>query len=104
MLDDVKNLLGITDTDRDSLLNTIIRMTQSRLKILIAADDIPERLEYIITEVTVARFNRIGSEGTSSHTVAGESMSFTDDDFQPYADDIQAYLSSTSAKAKVVFL
>ena len=104
MLEDVKSLLGITDTDRDSLLNIILKMTQARLKVLLASDTIPEALGYIVTEVTVARFNRIGSEGTASHSVAGETMSFTDDDFTKYQDDIQAYLGSASASTVVRFL
>ena len=32
-------------------------------------------------DVSVIRFNKIGSEGLSSHTVEGESLSFAEDDF-----------------------
>lgn len=104
MLEDVKSLLGITGTDRDDLLNVILKMTQARLKVLLASDTIPEALGYIVTEVTVARFNRIGSEGTASHSVAGETMRFTDDDFTKYQDDIQAYLGIASVSTVVRFL
>ena len=52
----------------------------------------PAELEYIIVEVAIIRFNRIGSEGISSHSVEGESQTFTDNDFKSYSNDIQAYL------------
>ena len=73
---------------------------------LLGGLDVPESLNYVVTEVSVKRFNRIGSEGITSHTVEGESMSFTDNDFAEFAGDIQAYLDSVAAakKGKVRFL
>lgn len=92
-LDKVKSLLG-NPTDVDDKLNTIIELTESRFKILINTDTIPDNLDYVVTEVSIKRFNRIGSEGLSSHSVEGESLSFSDDDFSQYKPDIRAYLES----------
>ena len=61
VLNDVKLLLGL-QTD-DEKLDTIVRLTESRLKALLSVQIIPDELEYIITEVSIKRFNRIGSEG-----------------------------------------
>jgi hypothetical protein len=58
---------------------------------LIGTAQVPDALDYVLTEVTVRRFNRIGSEGMNSHSVEGETISFEDDDFDAYADDIQAW-------------
>ena len=91
-LEKIKSLLGLKDTDSDELLNTIIDLTESRLKSKIGEDTVPESLSYIVVEVSVARFNRVGSEGLTSHGVEGESMSFSDDDFSTYENDIQAYI------------
>ena len=106
MLEEIKTILGIADNALDSQLNIIIANTNARLKMLLGGLDVPEILNYVVTEVSVKRFNRIGSEGITSHTVEGESMSFTDDDFAEFAGDIQAYLDSVSAakKGKVRFL
>lgn len=106
MLDEIKIILGIADNALDSQLNIIIANTKARLKMLLGGLDVPESLNYVIAEVSVKRFNRIGSEGITSHTVEGESMSFTDDDFAEFAGDIQAYLDSVAAakKGKVRFL
>lgn len=105
-LDEVKVLLDIDGTDRDELLGEIISLTESRLRSLISADEVPDSLDYITVEVTVRRFNRIGSEGASSHTVEGETMTWTDDDFAPFMDDIQRYrdANASSAGRKAVFL
>ena len=106
MLEEIKIILGIADNALDSQLNIIIANTTARLKMLLGGLDVPENLNYVVTEVSVKRFNRIGSEGITSHTVEGESMSFTDDDFAEFAGDIQAYLDSVaeSKKGKVRFL
>ena len=106
MLEEIKTILGIADKALDSKLNIIISNTNARLKMLLGGLDVPESLNYVVTEVSVKRFNRIGSEGITSHTVEGESMSFTDNDFAEFAGDIQAYLDSVAAakKGKVRFL
>lgn len=102
MLKELKILLGISeeDTSQDPKLNLILSSVRSRLKALLGGLEPPEELEYIINDVAVIRFNRIGSEGLSAHTVEGESQSFTTDDFAAYKDDIQAYLDG-QADAKV---
>ena len=106
MLEEIKTILGIADNALDSKLKIIIATTKARLKMLLGGLDVPENLNYVVTEVSVKRFNRIGSEGITSHTVEGESMSFTDDDFAEFAGDIQAYLDSVASakKGKVRFL
>ena len=108
MLEDVKELLGIqeNDTAMDTRLGIIISATTKRLKVLLGGLDVPDDLNYIVTDVSIMRFNRIGSEGLSSHPVDGESLSFSNNDFEPYMDDIQSYLNAQkeATKGKVRFL
>ena len=98
MLDNLKLLLGFDieteDSDLDSKLCLIISNTTARLKILLGGIDPPKELEHIILEVSIIRYNKIGSEGLSSHTVEGESLSFSEDDFEPFSAEIQAFLDS----------
>lgn len=105
VLDDIKKLLGDLE-GRDGLLEVIVSLTQHRLETLLGVGEVPDELEYIVTEVSVARFNKIGSEGISSHTVEGESMSFSSNDFEPYTDDIEAWRLSNkeSRTGRVRFL
>lgn len=110
MLDNLKLLLGFDieteDSDLDSKLCLIISNTTARLKILLGGIDPPEELEHIILEVSVIRYNKIGSEGLSSHTVEGESLSFSEDDFEPFYAEIQAFLDSQkdATRGKLRFL
>lgn len=107
MLEQIKSLLGLADdSSRDDLLNTIINLTTARLSLLLGGIEPPDTLDHIVIEVSVARFNRIGSEGLSSHSVEGESLSFTENDFDPFLNEIQAFLDSqkTNTRGRVRFI
>lgn len=106
MLANFKMMLGIADTDKDDLLKLILSMTTARLKVLIGGIDPPDTLDHIILDVAIIRYNRIGSEGMSSHSVEGESNTFTDDDFSGFADEIQAFLDARkdTTRGKVRFI
>lgn len=108
MLNNLKLMLGIAldDASRDNLLNLIIVAARNRLKMLLGGVEPPESLDYMVYEVAVRRFNRIGSEGMTSHTVEGESISFSENDFAGFEDDIQAFLDTQkeNARGRVKFL
>lgn len=107
MLETLKMLLGFADdSSRDELLNKLLDLATARLKLLLGGIEPPDELEHIIIEVAVARFNKIGSEGLSSHSVEGESLSFANDDFAPFSSEIQAFLDSKkeSSRGKVRFI
>ncbi len=94
VLDDVKLLLDISDedTDMDKKLELIIKNAEwqvlsylpSRLK------EVPDMLSYIVCELSVTRFNRLGNEGMSSYSQEGESITYGDD-ISPYLSAIQAW-------------
>lgn len=110
MLENLKMMLGFSaedvDEERDSRLRLILSNTTARLKLLLGGIEPPEDMDHIILEVAIIRFNRIGSEGMSSHSIEGESLAFSADDFSGYMDEIQAYLENQkeSARGKVRFL
>ena len=110
MLENLKLMLGFSaddvDETRDGRLRLILSNTTARLKLLLGGIEPPEEMDHIILEVAIIRFNRIGSEGTSSHSIEGESMSFADNDFNGFMDEIQAYLDTQkeSTRGKVRFL
>lgn len=100
----VETLIGISNDERQVQIRTLV---EARLKNLLGgADDIPEELVYIVDEVCIARFNMLGSEGYATHNVEGESISWSEDLFAPYMDDIQTWLDAqngTGSKAQVKF-
>lgn len=105
ILENVKVLLGNPD-GIDDKLNVIIELTQNRLLNLLSVKEMPKELEYIVIEVSIIRFNKIGSEGVSSHSIEGESMAFNDNDFDSYSDDIRSWLNAQKdlKKGSVHFL
>ena len=110
MLSNLIILLGLNESELDdameSKLNLIISGATARLKLLLGGAEPPEEMDHIILDVSAARFNRIGSEGLTGHTVEGESLSFTDNDFSQFSDEIQAWLEqqTESKRGKLVFL
>ena len=110
MLNNLIILLGLNESELDDAmkakLNLIISGATARLKLLLGGAEPPEEMDHIILDVSAARFNRIGSEGLTGHTVEGESLSFTDNDFSQFSDEIQAWLEqqTESKRGKLVFL
>lgn len=108
MLSNLKLMLGIdaNDTSMDEKLKLLISDATARLKILLGCQELPETMDHIVREVAIIRFNRIGSEGMTSHSVEGESLQFSENDFAGYADEIQAFLEAqeNGVRGKVRFL
>lgn len=88
LTEDVKNLLTGTIDDK---LEIIERRTEERLASLLGVSAIPQEFEYILYEVTLKRFNRIGQEGMQSYTQEGLSMAFPDSDFAEYQQVINEF-------------
>ena len=109
-LDRIKRMLSmdVDDAKSNELLEDIIDLVEAQLKNRLGgAESIPENLEYIVTNVVLARFNQIGDEGKSSMTVEGESASWLTDLFAPFEADIQKYLdreNETVSGGSITFL
>lgn len=99
-LENVKLLLSINDNVQDELLKRIIDNTEKRLISLLPVDieEVPDRLEYIVEEVAVKRFNRVGAEGMTTESVDGRSNTFQANDFDEYMDVIDQYTPRTTGK------
>ena len=107
MLEDLKLLLGINGKDLDEMLMVIIRSVRDRLLVLLGGTgDVPESLLYIVTEVSAIRYNRIGSEGMTAHSVERESVSYSDNDFAGFMPEIEAWRDeqSETRRGRVRFL
>ena len=100
VLENVKKLLSINDDKQDELLEIIISNTEKRLISLLPLDieQVPDRLEYIVEEVAVKRFNRVGAEGMTQESVDGRSNTFQANDFDEYMDVIDQYTPRTTGK------
>lgn len=105
-LEDVKTLLSITDNEQDKLIEKIIKNTEKRLVNMLpdGANNVPDELSYIVEDVAIKRYNRIGAEGMSSESIDGRSSTFQESDFDEYLSDIERlYPDNSSRRGEVLF-
>ena len=80
-LETVKTLTGVDNEQITAIYSMYEKRLFSRLeKSLLEVVEIPTELEYILTECTIARFNRIGSEGMESESMDGHTAKYGDKD------------------------
>lgn len=98
MLTDVKLLLNIAtgDTSKDTLLESLITINTNKLLSYLGGTKVPPKLEFIIVELTIERYNKIGSEGLTAEGIEGITYSYANsaDELAPYLPYIQNYLSA----------
>lgn len=107
MLEKIKTLLGIGDSLQDAVLNIIIGNVSAHLQALLGKK-IPTELNFIVEEISIRRFNRIGTEGMKSESVEGHNITFYDlkDEFVPYESIIAAHKDSPEkpGRGRVMFI
>jgi hypothetical protein len=107
-LQDVTILLGTQDARVDVIYSKTEQRLLSRLKrSLPELTTVPNDLDYIVDEVAIARFNRIGSEGMASESMDGHSATYDSSDFNAFERDIVDYINAHAPdvkKGKVRFL
>ena len=84
----IKTLLG--NVENDELLEEILNLTQAKILNYLEIEEIPTELEFILIELCVSRFNRIGSEGYSSESIDGKNVSYQGD-FESYINYLDDY-------------
>ena len=108
MLEEIKTLLGIEDDLQDGVLNIIIKNVTAHLTGMMGKP-IPSELDYIVVEIAVRRFNRLGTEGMKSESVEGHRIDFydLDQDFVPYLgiiDDHKEKPPEEPKRGRVMFI
>ena len=93
LLNRIKTLLNIEGNE--NLIYEIVNITESKILNYINASEMPIELEFVLIELSVQRFNRIGSEGISSENIDGKSVSY-EDDFTGYRHYLDDYISRNS--------
>lgn len=102
-LSELKTMLQITDNKRDDILKIIIKDTEQALSLklgLMSAESVPCELEYIVRGVAVKRYNDIGTEGMSTYTQEGETITYKTNYFDDYLDDIDQWKNNNDKKPK----
>ena len=95
LLNRIKTLLNVEGNEE--LITEIVNITEDKILNYINASEMPIELEFVLIELSVQRFNRIGREGIASESIAGKSVSY-DDDFTGYKHYLDDYISRNSVK------
>lgn len=107
LLQTVKVYLGIEDELQDSLLQQIIDDAIQRVCGYINEQILPLQLEWVVRELTIIRYNRIGSEGTKTDSEEGKSATYIDDPFEQFVSTLDKYVEDNNkppTKGKARFL
>lgn len=113
----VKNMSDLLDPEvtPEAKMQIVVDLTEQRLlNILpkqngVKVKEVPTELEYIVTNVSMARYARVGQEGMSGYSQDGLNMVFRKDDFDPYMSEINSFGDdgseggSSRGKVKMVF-
>ncbi|MCP0885914.1 phage head-tail connector protein [Ligilactobacillus sp. WILCCON 0076] len=100
ILSSVKLRIGISDTIQDDLLNDLIADTQDRVMSYINQDGdtglvaLPNSTDWIVKDVVIKMYNRIGDEGKSSSGESDISNSWESIDLSEYSNSLDQYRKS----------
>lgn len=107
----IKRRLGIApdDTKENDLLQDLVEDAESYFKSLTGTTEIDQKYNFMIENVVYKLYGRKGSEGVTSETLDGYSVTYQDWDnlFKPYMAILNKDFGldgSLREKGKVVFL
>ena len=103
ILDSVKLRTGLTDTMQDGLLNELIDDATARVLTYINQDGIvnqtvPDAVTWVIKDIVVKMYNRVGDEGKQSGTEGNVSNTWESIDLSQYADALDVYRESSQSR------
>lgn len=102
-LEDVRILIGADDERITVIYDKTEQRLLNRLKrSLTDITTVPTELDYIVEELTIMRFNRIGSEGMQSESMDGHSATYAETDLRLYEPEIKEYIHNVTDKKRGV--
>ncbi|KRM83293.1 hypothetical protein FC35_GL000915 [Limosilactobacillus coleohominis DSM 14060] len=96
----IQTLLGL-DLDEKDQARIKVYIGQAKQAILMYIrpylnDDVfPLELNYLVDQLTLAKYNKFHNEGMNSISEEGLSMSFNSNDLKDFLPDIQAWIDNT---------
>ena len=96
ILNNVKLKLSITTEEQDALLETLLNDAYSYMKIYFD-DKVPLELQFVMENVAVKRYRRLGAEGISIEKIDVLSTTYeSGDDFAEYLPIMKKYKDNKS--------
>lgn len=79
MLERIKLLLnkfGVEDENLDYLLKTLITLCEDEATAYCNLDEYDDAMDYIVTQMVIERYNRLGSEGVTEQKTSGVTTAY----------------------------
>lgn len=94
----VLNIISDVEEDQHKTIDALIANMIDAVNLYCGTDTLPTELEFIVVETTVARYNRLGSEGISQEQIDSLGTSFAQDLLAPYKPSMDRYVKSNQKK------
>lgn len=96
----MQTLLGVEldDADKGRVETYIVQAKQAIMVYIrkyLDDDNFPTELNYLVDQLTLAKYNKFHNEGMNSISEEGLSMTFNSNDLKDYLPDIEAWIDST---------
>lgn len=106
MLDEVLLILGIPEEDvaQRAIIAALYEQSSARICAYINEIAVPAQLNFILNELTISRYNRLGSEGIVSESVEGIQYSYVDDELSPYYIYLDRFVANKSSTSGFRFI
>lgn len=93
-LNNVKILLEINDSSQDSILTVLLTHSIQLINLYLNTTEIPRELEFIAEQITIKKYNRLGSEGVITEKLDVISNTYSLDDLAEYKGVLDMYKST----------
>ena len=103
ILDSIKLRIGLSDTAQDNLVSDLIDDATARVLAYINQDGtvnqaVPDAVSWVIKDIVVKMYNRIGDEEKQSGTEGHVSNTWETIDLSKYADALDVYRESSQSR------
>lgn len=89
MLEKIKLLLSRLDDSEDELIATLISLCKEEAYIYCNLPEYDSKLDFVVIQMVIEKYNRVGSEGTTHQKSSGVSVAY--DNF--YSDKVVRLLN-----------
>lgn len=109
LIDSIKILIGVTDDKQNDLINELISNAQGQILAYVNQDNnepvgMPTNIDFIIKDVVVQMYNRLGDEGKASSSEGSVSSTWSDIDLTKYASFLDKYRNQSYGQVRMRFL
>ena len=100
-LDNIKVILSLTEDDtRDELLTVLCMNAINTINVYLGVSVLPDELSFVVDELVVARYRRLGAEGIDTEKIDVLSREYTADNLKPYYAILDEYKSNHGLSGK----